>query len=285
MKVLITGTSGKVGYWTAREFQAQGWQVFGLDQRAPGHDKFEWRIADLSDLGQVYGLMALFRPDAVVHLAAIPWPGEHAPDLVFRNNALTTYNVLQAAADLGVRKVVTASSESAYGLVFHRHRFSPLYLPLDEAHPLLPQDPYGLSKQVGEAACAMFHRQAGIQAVSFRISHVMAPNDYRDFEAQRADPLQPFLFWSYVDVRDVATACRQAVETDGLGAEAFLIAAPETKMTTPTRELLAQYWPGVKDIRAPLEGTASCLSTAKAARMFGFRAQRSWRQYVAISPS
>jgi len=281
MKVMVTGTSGKVGPWVAREFRAQQWEVLGVDLKPPTQPDFDWIVADLEDLGQVYGLIARFRPDAVVHMAAIPWPGGAAPDKVFRLNTMTTYNILQACADLGVTKVVTASSESAYGIVFHRHFFNPFYLPLDEDHPLLPQDPYALSKQTGEMTCAMFHRQTGMQAVSFRLGNVVTPDDYANFRQIQADPEdQKTIFWSYIDVRDIGSAARLAIEADGLGAEVFHIAAPDTKMTIPTRELLAQYWPDVKDFRAPLAAYATCLNSDKAERMFGFRAQHLWRQYV-----
>lgn len=281
MRAIVTGTSGKVGPWVAREFVANGWEVLGIDIRPPIQPDFDWIVGDLEDLGQVYGLLARFRPDAVVHMAAIPWPGGAAPDRVFQLNTMTTYNVLQACADLGIRKVVTASSESAYGIVFHRNFFNPLYLPLDEAHPLLPQDPYALSKQVGEETCAMFHRQTGMQAVSFRLGNVVTPADYARFGQIQANPEEEkLIFWSYIDVRDIGIAARLAVEADGLGAEAFHIAAPDTKMNIPTRELLARYWPGVTDIRAPLAGFETCLNSAKAERMFGFRAQHLWRQSV-----
>jgi nucleoside-diphosphate-sugar epimerase len=281
MRVIVTGTSGKVGPWVAHEFVAQGWEVLGIDIRPPRQEGFEWIVADLEDLGQVYGLFARFRPDAVVHMAAIPWPGGAAPDRVFQLNTMTTYNVLQACADLGIQKVVTASSESAYGIVFARHPFDPLYLPIDEEHPLLPQDPYALSKQVGEETCAMFHRQVGMQAVSFRLGNVQVPESYATFPAIQADPAsQKDIFWSYIDARDIGVASRLAVEKDGLGAEVFHIAAPDTKMTIPTRELLATYWPGVTDIRQPLDDFAGCLDVSKAERLLGFRAQHLWRRYV-----
>jgi nucleoside-diphosphate-sugar epimerase len=281
MRVIVTGTSGKVGPWVAREFVAHGWEVLGIDVRPPTQADYQTIVADLEDLGQVYGLCARFRPDAVVHMAAIPWPGGAAPDRVFQLNSMTTYNVLQACADLGIPKVVTASSESAYGIVFAEHDFDPLYLPLDEAHPLLPQDPYALSKQVGELTCAMFHRRTGIQAVSFRLGNVQTPETYVHFPAIQANPAsQKSIFWSYIDARDIGTASRLAVEADGLGAEVFHIAAPDTKMTIPTRELLARYWPNVTDLRTPLEGFAGCLSTAKAERLLGWQADHRWRAYV-----
>lgn len=281
MRVLVTGTSGKVGPWVAREFASHGWDVLAIDQRQPASSEFYNRTIALDDLGQVYGVMALFRPDAVVHMAAIPHPAAHAPDVVFRNNTMTTYNILQAASDLGVRKAVTASSESAYGLVFAHRPFNPLYLPLDEEHPLLPQDPYALSKQVGENTCAMFHRQSGMQAVSLRLGNVVTPEDYAQFPRIQANPEeQKSVFWSYIDARDIGAFCRLAVEADGLGAETYCIAAPDTKMTIPTRELLAQYWSGVTDFRAPLEGTATCLSVAKAQAQLGWTAEHRWRMYV-----
>lgn len=281
MRVIVTGTSGKVGPWVAREFAAHGWEVLGIDIRPPAQADFATVVADLEDLGQVYGLFARFRPDAVVHMAAIPWPGGAAPDRVFQLNTMTTYNVLQACADLGIRKAVTASSESAYGIVFARHPFNPLYLPMDEAHPLLPQDPYALSKQVGEETCAMFHRQVGMQAVSFRLGNVQTPESYIHFPQIQANPAaQKDIFWSYIDARDIGVASRLAVEIDGLGAEVFHIAAPDTKMTIPTRDLLAAHWPGVTEFRAPLDGFAGCLDVSKAERMLGFRAAHLWRRYV-----
>jgi nucleoside-diphosphate-sugar epimerase len=281
MRVIVTGTSGKVGPWVAREFVAAGWAVLGIDRHPPAQADFPTVVGDLEDLGQVYGLLARFRPQAVVHMAAIPWPGGAAPDRVFQLNSMTTYNVLQACADLGIGKVVTASSESAYGIVFAEHEFDPFYLPLDEEHPLLPQDPYALSKQVGELTCAMFNRRTGIQAVSFRLGNVQTPETYVHFPQIQANPeSQKHIFWSYIDARDIGVASRLAVETDGLGAEVFHIAAPDTKMTIPTLELLAHYWPKVTDLRTPLEGFAGCLDTAKAERLLGWRAQHLWRQYV-----
>jgi nucleoside-diphosphate-sugar epimerase len=267
----------------AHEFVAHSWEVLGIDVRPPRQEGFDWIIADLEDLGQVYGLLARFRPDAVVHMAAIPWPGGAAPDRVFQLNSMTTYHMLQACADLGISKVVTASSESAYGIVFARHPFDPLYLPIDEEHPLLPQDPYALSKQVGEESCRMFNRQVGMQAISFRLGNVQTPESYANFPQIQADPaLEKSIFWSYIDARDIGIASRLAVEADGLGADVFHIAAPDTKMTIPTRQLLATYWPNVTDLRQPLDGFAGCLDVRKAAQRFGFQAQHLWRNYVPI---
>src|SRR5260370_19292741 len=115
--------------------------------------------ADLSDLGQTYG--ALAGADAVIHLAAIPAPVGLPPEVVYRNNVISQFNVFEAAATLGIRRIVYASSISALGFPY-QHRWSePLYVPIDEEHPLLAQDCYALSKAHGEEVGAAFCRRAG----------------------------------------------------------------------------------------------------------------------------
>ena len=98
----------------------------------------------------MYGVLA--GADAVVHLAAIPAANIHTPEVTFQNNVMSTYNILEAAGGLGIKKAVIASSESSYGIVFAIHLLGPRYVPMDEDHPQLPQDSYGLSKAVNESS-------------------------------------------------------------------------------------------------------------------------------------
>ncbi len=270
-----------LGRWVVRHFLEQGYEVTNVDTRHPEEPLCPTLIVDLQDLGQTYG--ALAGADAVVHLAAIPRAGMVPPETTFRNNVMSTYNVLEAAAGLGIRKAVVASSESSYGICFAVHPFGPQYVPMDEAHPQLPQDSYGLSKVVGELTADMFHRRTGMQVVSLRLGNVIPPEWYEQFPSWIDKPEErERILWSYIDTRDAAEACRLAVEAEGLGSVALNLASDETSMAVPSRELMAARYPEVQDYRAPLEGHESLLSSEKAMRLLGWQPKRRWREQLGL---
>lgn len=278
-RVLVTGGSGKAGRWVVDYLQDLGWEVTNAD-RVP-HPTLTTFQVDLCDLGQVFGVAE--GKDAIVHLAAIPWPGEHTPEVVFRNNVLSTFNVLQAATVLGIKKVVYAGSESALGFPFMYRRFGPLYLPIDEEHPLLAQDAYGLSKIVGEELGRGFVRRTpALSFVSLRFSWILLPDDYESAvaTAQRDWANNDFNLWAYVDVRDVATACARGLEFAAPGFEAFYIAAPDTLMEEPTVDLVRARFPGEPEVRPGFGGTASPLSCDRAKDRLGWEPQWTWRRVL-----
>ncbi|MFB9275177.1 NAD-dependent epimerase/dehydratase family protein [Cohnella cellulosilytica] len=278
-KVVVTGGSGMLGIWVVRHFAEQGYEVLNVDTRRSDALDCPTLIANLEDLGETYGVLA--GADAVVHLAAIPAAHIRTPEVTFRNNVMSTYNVLEAAAGLGIRKAVIASSESSYGLVFAVHPPAPQYVPLDESHPQLPEDSYGLSKVVNEKTAEMFHRRTGMQIVSLRLGNVIPPEWYARFPGFIHKPeARERILWSYIDTRDAASACRLAIETDGLGAVALNIAADDSSMAIRSRELLAASYPGVTDIRAPLEGFETLFDNGKAKRLLGWQPQHRWRDEV-----
>jgi len=280
-KVVVTGGSGLLGVWVVKEFLAHGYEVINADVKRSNEPGVRTIICDLEDLGETYGVLQ--GADAVVHLAAIPQAYTHSNERTFRNNVMTTYNVLEAAAGLGIRKAVIASSESSYGLVFPLKRREPLYVPIDEAHPQLPEDSYGLSKIVNEQTADMFHRRTGMQVVSFRLGNVITPDRYELFPSfiHKLEEREVIL-WSYIDARDAGTACRLAVEAEGLGSVALNLANDETSMDIKTRDLLAARYPNVTDIRAPLEGYETLLDSSKAKRLLGWEPQHRWRDYVKV---
>ena len=170
-KILVTGGSGKAGPWVIADLLEHGYDVVNVDTR-PSTQVHTFR-ADLTDLGQVYGVLE--GRDAVIHLAAIPWPGEHAPEVVFRNNVMSTFNILQAASVLGIKKVVMAGSESALGFPFAFRPFNPHYLPIDEAHPLQGQSPYSASKIGADKIAEAFHLSFGVPVVTVRPFNTFGP--------------------------------------------------------------------------------------------------------------
>lgn len=278
-RVLVTGGSGKAGKWVIEHLLEHGYEVINADQKTS--PLVRTYHVDLTDLGQAFGVVE--GKDAVIHLAAIPWPGEHTAEVVFRNNVLSTFNVLQAACVLGVRKVVLAGSESALGFPFMFRRFSPQYLPIDEEHPLLAQDAYGLSKIVlEELAKGFVRREPQMSIISLRLSYILQPEDYAaELQAAWQDEQRnDFNLWAYIDARDTAVACRLAMEYPQPGFEAFYIAAPDTLMKQPTLELVNRYYPGVQTIREGFGGRMSPLDCRKAERLLGFRPQYTWKDVV-----
>lgn len=279
-RIIVTGGSGKAGQWILKHFVDNNYDVINLDVKAPAEPICRTIITDLNDLGQVHNAIAQFSTGSrkevagIVHFAAIPQAYTHTNDVCFRNNVMSTYNILEAAANLGVKKVVLASSESSYGICFASEFFEPQYIPIDEEHPQLPEDSYGLSKVVNEVTAQAFHRRTGMQVVSFRLGNILVPESYEQLKANFDNTdARLRILWSYIDARDVASACLKAIEVDGLGAEALIIAADDSSSNRLTRDLVEQYLPGVKEIRSPLEGRTSLISNAKAKRLLGWEPQ------------
>jgi len=279
-RVIVTGGSGKAGPWVIRHFLEAGYAVVNVDARQPAERLCPTVVADLTQFGQV---VSAFSPHVVrgttpycgvVHLAAIPHPGGVPNDELFRINTQSTYNVFEACGLLGIRKVVAASSESSYGMAFSREVLKPLYLPVDEDHPQRPEDVYGLSKVVNEVTAQMFHRRDGTQILSYRISHVFTPDELPGVAARADRPEErERTLWAYIDVRDLAAACRLGLEKDGLGCEAIMISSEITASRLTSPELQRRFLAGVKDVRAPITGHQAFYSTAKAQRLLGWRQQ------------
>jgi nucleoside-diphosphate-sugar epimerase len=278
MRVIVTGGSGKVGRWVIKHLVETGYDVINVDTRLPAQPECQCITADLTDLGQV---IDAFSPhasgnrapyDGVIHMAAIPRPHMHPNVEVWRVNTQSTYNVLEACGLLGIRKAVLGSSESSYGICFADKFFEPKYLPVDEAHPQLPEDTYGLSKVVGEATAAMFHRRDGTQVLSYRIGNVLCPEDYARVKARFDHPEDRLrILWSYIDSRDLAVACRLGIERDGLGCEPLIIAADDTSSNLPSRELIQRFLPGVTQLKGELSGRAALISNRRAKELLGWK--------------
>ncbi len=276
-RVVVTGGSGKAGRAVVADLAEHGYDVVDVDVAAPGDPDAPTLVADLTDLGSAFE--ALAGAAAVVHLAAIPAPNILPDGETFAVNTLSTYHVFSAAAQLGIERVVWASSETLIGLPFSRER--PRYAPIDEEHPRLPESHYALSKLAGEAVGEQFARWTGVPHVALRISNIMEPPDYERFPGFWDDPaLRAWNLWGYVDARDVAQACRLALEADVGGAPAFIVAAADTCMTTPSAELLAAVYPDVP-VRDTVAGHDTLLSIDKARNLLGYRPQHSWRDHVA----
>jgi nucleoside-diphosphate-sugar epimerase len=277
LRVAVTGGSGLAGRAVVAELIAHGFVVTNLDLAA-GDGPAPFRRVDVTNLGQVYG--GLRGAEAVVHFAAIPRPTFDVPEVVFRTNVMGAFNVLEAAAALGIRRVVMASSVSVLGFPFFERPMTPEYAPIDEDHPRLPQDAYALSKLVGEEIADGFARRGALDIVSLRFPWIHTPETF----AEQIRPLQQDAaagasnLWSYIDARDVGAAVRLAQTAEVQGHEAMFVAAADSFMPIPSPDLVREFYPAT-DIRDEFAGHASLLKSARAERVLGFRPRHSWRDY------
>ena len=172
MRVLVTGGTGSVGVEAVARLVRHGHQVRVMGRRQEvAAQGAEYVVGDVVDFEVVRE--AVRGMDGVVHLAAIPWPGGAPGQEIFRVNCTGTCNVYEAAAQEGIRRVVTASSINALGFKYGVCDFPIEYLPMDEEHPTYTTDPYSFSKQVTEEIGAYYWRRDRISGVSLRLPAVL----------------------------------------------------------------------------------------------------------------
>jgi nucleoside-diphosphate-sugar epimerase len=278
-KIAVTGGSGKAGRATTRALLERDYEVFNIDIAPPRESLCRYQMVDLMNLGET--IEALHGYDAVVHLAANPNPSGWTEERMFRHNTTTTYNIFRAATIVGMRRVVWASSETTLGLPFDR--VLPTYAPIDEESPLTPESSYALSKVLSEEMARQFSRWSGVPFVGLRFSNIMELEAYQQFPSYWDDAQKrKWNLWGYVDARDVAQSCVRGLEADVSGAHAFIIAAGDTVMNRPSRDLMAEVYPGVpvRDLAHPY---ATLLGVDGARRALGYVPQHSWRDVIEAS--
>jgi nucleoside-diphosphate-sugar epimerase len=286
-RICVTGATGKAGRAAVSELREHGYQVVATDARVTGDDVRAGVLrADLTDYGQA--TEALRGVDAVVHLANIPAPGLSTPAVTFNDNVTMNFNVFHAAAALGLARVVWASSETTLGLPFGGgpEQFPgaagqpPRYAPVDEDHFPVPTTTYALSKVVSETIAEQIAGWSQIPFVGLRISNIMELHDYERFPSYWPDPhLRKWNLWGYVDVRDVAAACRLGLEADVTGSQSVIIAAADTVMNRPSREVLAEVFPDAR-LSREIGEFDTLLAIDRARQVLGYQPRYSWRDQI-----
>jgi nucleoside-diphosphate-sugar epimerase len=280
-KIVVTGGSGKAGAAAIRELLAHDYEVVNVDVARPIEQIAPFLHIDLTDYGLT--VAALHGADGVVHMAANPAPDREPIEGAerFYGNTMSTYNIFNAATKLGIKRVVWASSETTLGLPFTDP--PPEFAPIDETHTLYPNSSYALSKVVSEEMARQFARWSGTTFVGLRFSNIMRGAEaYEHFPGFWDDAhKRKWNLWGYVDDRDVGQVCRRGLEAEIDGAEAFVIAADDTVMNRPSRDLMAEVYPGVP-VRALPHEYATLLSNEKARAMLGYQPQHSWREFLTI---
>jgi nucleoside-diphosphate-sugar epimerase len=284
MQVVVTGGSGRIGRWVVRELVAHGHQVTIFDKVAPSEVPagVDYKLGECENLGEVYDVLR--GAEGVIHLAAIPSNRFHPYPTVFRTNTLSTYHVGEAAGRLGLRKMVAASSINALGITMAERQFNPVYLPVDEEHPRLPQDAYSLTKLVDEEILGALNRRTGIKTIAIRPPLMLYGDPVGEAASTAAWLDNPErgarVMWVYCDVRDLAQGFRLALEDDTLENETFFITADDALAREPLATLLPRYLPGTEEMAKELTGTSPAVVSTKAKRLLGYQPRHSWHEYV-----
>lgn len=272
MKLVITGSKGLIGSFTTEYAAAQpGVEVFGVDTVGFGSRLARYLRADLTDYGQT--VAALGGADAVIHLAAMRDTGMIPPPQTFAANVNSTFNVLQAAVQLGIKRVVLASTIQVTRTVFMQNDTRYRYLPVDEDHESDPQTEYALSKQIGEVCGEMFSKHFGVSVVSLRFTAITHPDNIKANYPWPAAREPHWAMYAYCDVRDAAR-CAYLAATATLPARQHVVAfvvARDTMVNTPSAEIAQRYFPEAEN--RGLQGFDSLVSGKRAQELFGFVAE------------
>lgn len=304
MKIMVTGGSGIVGHYVIDELVTYGYEVLNVDRVKPAdlsHSgttgalrdvaadmRASWSGAvlfvelDVTDYGGVVSVLQ--GCDACIHLAAVPTNTGYVEEKVFVTNVTSMWNVMRAAEQLQVNKVVLGSSYNALGMLgsslFSGGKLTPPeYFPIDDVHPTRAKEAYSVSKWVGEqVADAFSRRDSDMQLASMRFNGMW--DDYQ-LKLLHDNPIvneseRAAAFWTYLHIRDAARACRMAIETEWKGHHTFLLNAKDTILDIPTENAIASVYPGVP-LRRQLGKFEAPIENVNARRIMGWEPLESWR--------
>jgi nucleoside-diphosphate-sugar epimerase len=288
-KTAIVGGAGRLGRYIVGELRHIR-DLVVLDRNVSGATA----SAQIVDITVLDDLRRTFNGvDEVIHVAGIDGHVQAPPEDFFETNVMGTWNVLQAAVEHGIRKVVVTSSSSATGFNVGPPFRMPDYFPIDEEHSLLPVDAYGLSKQTNEVTAASFGRRPGMQVICIRPTYVvfpeLVPHLKRDkFEGEMPDAFRetPPLLRTYIDPRDLARCYRLALDFEPEGYHLFWACAADTFEPMPTLDYFKRVYGKLPEIRKPeiyrTNPNAGVIDCSRARNMLNWTPEFSWLQIAAV---
>lgn len=293
-RIFFTGGSGKAGKHVIPYLLDKGHRVMNVDLVPLDHPGVDNLIADITDSGQMFDAMSSYagldelesgegvpKFDAVVHFAAVPRILIKPDNETFRVNTIGTYNVIEAAVKLGIKKIIIASSETTYGICFSDGQTNPNVLPLEEDYDVDPMDSYGLSKVVNEKTARSFQRRSGVDIYALRIGNVIEPHEYAELfphyfknpEVRRRNA------FCYIDARDLGQIVDLCLTKNDLGFQIFNAGNDHNGAVIPSKALAEQFFPGVP-IARELGTHEALFSNRKIREVLGFKEQHNWQKYV-----
>ena len=292
-RIFFTGGSGKAGRHAVPWLVEKGYEVHNIDLVPLNHPGVTNLQADICDSGQIFNAMSMHRDfpdldhgkgpqafDAVVHFAAVPRILIKPDNETYRINVMGTYNVIEAAVKLGVKKIIVASSETTYGVCFAEGHRDFHHFPLEEDYDVNPMDSYGLSKVINEKTARAFAERSGADIYALRIGNVIEPHEYQMFPTYFANPeMRKRIAWSYIDARDLGQIVHLCIEKDGMGYQVFNAANDTVSADTPSRELAKRFFPAVP-FKREIGPNETLLSIEKAKSVLGYKPEHGWRRYV-----
>jgi UDP-glucose 4-epimerase len=239
MNILVAGANGFLGS-KLLPLLAKNHTICGFSRKPPVSSEFEFVKGDIRDFDSVKAVLDGI--DVVIHLSAITAkPSAKDPLFGLDVNVKGTYNLAEAAVQAGVKKIIFASSLAVYGCL--SEDFVPEYLPMNESHPCLPKDTYGLTKYLGEEILKSYSRKHDITTISLRFNWV------QDTNLATASPGGKVTFWSTVDYRDIMQALILSIESDIKGNEVFNVSSENNWFNEDTLDLVRQNYSNISDIR------------------------------------
>ena len=292
-KIFVTGGSGKAGKHLIQYLLEKGYSIVNADLVPLVMNGVDNINLDITDSGQVFNALSGYANiqelklgegiknfKTVVHLAAIPRILVKPDNETFRINTLGTYNVMEAATKLGIKKIIFASSETTYGFCFAQGNPIPKWLPIEEDYETSPTDSYGLSKVLNEKTGEAFQKRTGIDIYALRIGNIIEPDEYHRFEEFCENPsIRLRNLFNYIDARDLAQAIELCIKKDGLGYEVFNVTHNINSVSLTTEEIIKQFFPNVK-MRRDMEKYESILSSKKIRDVLGFNPAHDWKKYL-----
>jgi nucleoside-diphosphate-sugar epimerase len=277
----VTGGSGRIGNRVVRHLWERGHDVINIDRRAPKEATARFCYADIRQRAQLQPL--LDGVDAVCHLAEIPTNSAMIPpEEVYIHNTTVGATVLQTAADLKIKRLIYTSTCQVYG-IWGVPALAPRQLPMDETHPLQPNNSYACGKVANEHLAQMISRTAGLSIAIFRFPQVTSI----DYEGAGNDLAKWFDgrlefgdgFGTHVHTEDAAHAYVLALENQRPGCEAYHFSAEEALCGIPIREFVQGRHPDGAQLPADWPKYKSFLDCAKAKAHLNWAPQRSLLEY------
>ena len=260
LTIAVTGAAGAVGSAVVVHLNARGHRVIEIDRVGE-------RPIDVTDYAAT--VTAVTGADVVVHLAAINTPD--AREVETANNAAAA-NVMRACLELGIRRLVQASSVNAIGMAFSdAPQFD--YFPIDTEHPARTKDAYSSPKcdrEVSAAEACAEHPDFAV--VSLRLHAVMADAAAARYQQTRSgDSWAIKGLWGYCTFESVVRAVELACTVPITGHEILLVVEPATFSPRRTAQLAREFHPGVP-VRGRLWRRRSFFDTSRTERILGWRA-------------